>query len=92
MEPLVAEAVIPVLQADQLEFRAFAAFLALIGIPSAIWPVKFNKPFARGILERFVWDDPGLITKWVVRIASIYWVLVWGWLAIFVTAPPYFPT
>lgn len=77
---------------DHLEFRLFAAFLALFGVASAIWPVALNRTFARGVIERYLWDDPGPVLRWIVRLFSVYWALVWGWLAVFVSAPPYFPT
>lgn len=71
--------------------RLIGAVLALAGRASAIWPVRVNKPLSHGIVERLLWDDPGVITIWATRILSIYWTAVWGWAALFGRWPPYFP-
>lgn len=75
-----------------IELRLLAAVLALFGVASAIWPVRVNRPFAHGVLERLVWTDLGAITAWVVRLFSVYWTAVWGWAALLGRWPPYFPT
>ncbi|WP_424017321.1 hypothetical protein ACOZ4N_15785 [Halorientalis pallida] len=74
-----------------IELRLFAALLALLGVVSVIWPIRVNRPFARGGLERLLYADPGAIRVALLRLFFVYWTAVWGWFALFGDVPPYFP-
>ena len=71
-----------------LEVRLIAGFLALLGVVSAIWPVRFNRTFAHGLIERYLWDDPGPVLIWTTRAFSVAFAVFWGWIAVFLGPPP----
>ena len=72
-----------------LEVRLIAGFLALLGVVSAIWPVRFNRTLSHGLIERYLWDDPGPVLIWTTRAFSVAFAVFWGWIAVSLGLPPF---